>query len=210
MDMNVRAAQEALANPPAALRDVLSPSSLPNGTKSALAAAGLSMPNGHSPFNTRIQIIDENKRFTPKLSSSIADWGLADVGFSYDVVAVFGSQSTGKSTLLNRLFGTTFDVMDETQRRQTTKGIWMCRAGGELGEKANVMVMDVEGTDGRERGEDQDFERKSALFSLASSEVLIVNIWEHQVGLYQGANMGLLKTVFEVNLGLFGKRMRDG
>jgi hypothetical protein len=32
----------------------------------------------------------------------------------------------------------------------------------------------------------QDFERKSALFSLASSEVMIVNIWEHQVGLYQG------------------------
>lgn len=86
----------------------------------------------------------------------------------------------------------------------------------------DVMVMDVEGTDGRERGEDQvseqsedkeqvlkhssqDFERKSALFSLASSEVLIVNLWEHQVGLYQGANMGLLKTVFEVNLSLFGK-----
>ena len=27
---------------------------------------------------------------------------------------------------------------------------------------------------------------------------------EHQIGLYQGANMSLLKTVFEVNLGLFG------
>ena len=67
------------------------------------------------------------------------------------------------------------------------------------------VVMDVEGTDGRERGEDQDFERKSALFALATSEVLIVNIWEHQVGLYQGANMGLLKTVFEVNLQLFVK-----
>jgi hypothetical protein len=66
-----------------------------------------------------------------------------------------------------------------------------------------VLVMDVEGTDGRERGEDQDFERKSALFSMAVAEVLLVNIWEHQVGLYQGANMGLLKTVFEVNLGLF-------
>jgi hypothetical protein len=74
----------------------------------------------------------------------------------------------------------------------------------------NVMVMDVEGTDGRERGEDQDFERKSALFSLASSEVLIINLWEHQVGLYQGANMGLLKTVFEVNLGLFGKNATNG
>ena len=74
----------------------------------------------------------------------------------------------------------------------------------------NVLVMDVEGTDGRERGEDQDFERKSALFSLASSEVLIINLWEHQVGLYQGANMGLLKTVFEVNLSLFGKKTPDG
>lgn len=69
----------------------------------------------------------------------------------------------------------------------------------------NILVMDVEGTDGRERGEDQDFERKSALFALATSEVLIVNIWEHQVGLYQGANMGLLKVVFEVNLDLFLK-----
>jgi protein SEY1 len=56
--------------------------------------------------------------------------------------------------------------MDETRRQQTTKGIWMCRA-----QNAPLLVMDVEGTDGRERGEDQDFERKSALFSLASSEV---------------------------------------
>ena len=56
----------------------------------------------------------------------------------------------------------------------------------------------------------QDFERKSALFSLASSEVLIINLWEHQVGLYQGANMGLLKTVFEVNLGLFGRKVQEG
>jgi len=37
----------------------------------------------------------------------------------------------------------------------------------------NILVMDVEGTDGRERGEDQDFERKSALFALATSEVLV-------------------------------------
>lgn len=78
-------------------------------------------------------------------------------------------------------------------------------SGGSVKLAENILVMDVEGTDGRERGEDQDFERKSALFALATSEVLIVNIWEHQVGLYQGANMGLLKTVFEVNLQLFLK-----
>ena len=102
--------------------------------------------------------------------------------------------------------------MSEQERRQTTKGIWMSKNKRQLadadGTKTmadNILVMDVEGTDGRERGEDQDFERKSALFALATSEVLIVNIWEHQVGLYQGANMGLLKTVFEVNLQLFVK-----
>ncbi|KAG9971016.1 root hair defective 3 GTP-binding protein, partial [Aureobasidium melanogenum] len=132
-------------------------------------------------------------------------------GFNYHLISVFGSQSTGKSTLLNHLFGTHFGVMSESERRQTTKGIWMSKnkrdqaEGGAVKMADNILVMDVEGTDGRERGEDQDFERKSALFALATSEVLIVNIWEHQVGLYQGANMGLLKTVFEVNLQLFLK-----
>lgn len=62
--------------------------------------------------------------------------------------------------------------MDESKRQQTTKGIWMCPSA-----YSSTLVMDVEGTDGRERGEDQDFERKSALFSLASTEVLLVNLW---------------------------------
>ncbi|KAH0827997.1 RHD3/Sey1 [Lanmaoa asiatica] len=192
--------------------------------ESAFLSASTSKLNGHilEGPSERIQIINDEKNFTPDLSTQLERWGLRDAGFNYNIVAVFGSQSTGKSTLLNRLFGTTFDVMDETKRQQTTKGIWMCRGKG-----MGVMVMDVEGTDGRERGEDQvrlifqdpfiyeftssqDFERKSALFSLASSEVLIINLWEHQVGLYQGANMGLLKTVFEVNLGLFGKKVQEG
>ena len=100
--------------------------------------------------------------------------------------------------------------MSESDRRQTTKGIWMSKNKNTHDDERsnmadNILVMDVEGTDGRERGEDQDFERKSALFALATSEVLIVNLWEHQVGLYQGANMGLLKVVFEVNLELFLK-----
>ncbi|KAH9485548.1 Dynamin-like GTPase that mediates homotypic ER fusion [Psilocybe cubensis] len=193
----------------------MSTTTLPNGndTLPATGGGGVTTANGHVAGNAsspsksteRIQIVNEEKQFTPDLGSQIDKWGLRDVGFAYNIVSVFGSQSTGKSTLLNRLFGTTFDVMDESRRQQTTKGIWMCRA-----KDMNVMVMDVEGTDGRERGEDQDFERKSALFSLASSEILIVNLWEHQVGLYQGANMGLLKTVFEVNLGLFGKKAKDG
>jgi len=161
-------------------------------------------------FEHGVQVIDEEKEFSPNLNAYLGVSNVADAGFNYHLISVFGSQSTGKSTLLNHLFGTEFSVMAETQRRQTTKGIWMSknkkdgtRGGFKMAD--NILVMDVEGTDGRERGEDQDFERKSALFALATSEVLIVNIWEHQVGLYQGANMGLLKTVFEVNLQLFLK-----
>lgn len=158
---------------------------------------------------------DEVIALSRHLSTYLRHRNIIPAGFNYHLISVFGSQSTGKSTLLNHLFGTEFDIMSETERKQTTKGIWMSvnkrdhsdgGTGSEVQKMANnILVMDVEGTDGRERGEDQDFERKSALFALATSEVLIVNIWEHQVGLYQGANMGLLKTVFEVNLQLFLK-----
>ncbi|KAJ4169395.1 Dynamin-like GTPase that mediates homotypic ER fusion [Fusarium falciforme] len=164
---------------------------------------------GAGSYEHGVQVIDEDKEFNDNLNEYLQLTSVAESGFNYHLISVFGSQSTGKSTLLNNLFGTDFSVMSETERRQTTKGIWMSKnkreesAGTKMAD--NILVMDVEGTDGRERGEDQDFERKSALFALATSEVLIINIWEHQVGLYQGANMGLLKTVFEVNLQLFLK-----
>ena len=177
----------------------------PSAPSAASAPAhAASAPTGSSASKAadtggRMQLIDQEQKFnSSQFAPSLQNWRLADAGFGYDLCAVLGSQSTGKSTLLNKLFGTNFDFMSQSARQQTTKGIWMCKA-----HKINLLVMDVEGTDGRERGEDQDFERKSALFSMASAEVLIVNLWEHQVGLYQGANMALLKTVFEVNLALF-------
>lgn len=194
-----------------------------SATRTPTAPPVMSTLNGHfaSPgdnaqqtsFEHGIQVIDGDKNFSPHLLRYLQLENINRAGFNYHLISVFGSQSTGKSTLLNYLFGTEFGVMSEQERRQTTKGIWMSKnkrqdqtvsdASGKMAD--NILVMDVEGTDGRERGEDQDFERKAALFALATSEVLIVNIWEHQVGLYQGANMGLLKTVFEVNLQLFLK-----
>ncbi|ORX57143.1 root hair defective 3 GTP-binding protein [Piromyces finnis] len=158
-----------------------------------------SMSSVYSYDELQLQLINDNKEFNTELGRFMKEkWNLAESGFDYNVVAVFGSQSTGKSTLLNRLFHTNFSVMDEQSRQQTTKGIWLSEA-----RERPLLIMDVEGTDGRERGEEQDFERKSALFSLAISEVLIINMWENMVGLYQGANMGLLKTVLDVNLQLF-------
>lgn len=85
---------------------------------------------------------------------------------------------TGKSTLLNNLFHTNFREMDAFKgrhvhislffsmcllvqnkvnwsnlfifRSQTTKGIWMAKC---VGIEPCTIVMDLEGTDGRERGE---------------------------------------------------------
>ncbi|KAF2462362.1 GTP-binding protein Sey1 [Lineolata rhizophorae] len=189
------------------------PSLKPNPTAPSIMMNGHFASVGDGPasreqYQHGIQVIDEDKNFNPNLSTYLNLESVIPAGFNYHLISVFGSQSTGKSTLLNFLFGTHFGVMSEQERRQTTKGIWMSKnkravANGAMAD--NILVMDVEGTDGRERGEDQDFERKAALFALATSEVLIVNVWEHQVGLYQGANMGLLKTVFEVNLQLFLK-----
>ncbi|BFZ58040.1 Dynamin-like GTPase that mediates homotypic ER fusion [Savitreella phatthalungensis] len=145
---------------------------------------------------SNVQVITGEKAYN---GDDVAAWVKSLGSRDYHVVSVFGSQSTGKSTLLNALFGTNFATMNEGSRQQTTKGIWLASA---LENK--LLVMDVEGTDGRERGDDQDFERKAALFSLAISEVLVVNMWETQVGLFHGANMALLKTVFDVDLQIFG------
>ena len=41
---------------------------------------------------------------------------------------------------------------------------------------------------------------------MATAQVFILNMWEHAIGLYHGANLSLLKTVFEVNLSLFQRK----
>ena len=160
-----------------------------------------------------IQLINEEKQFSDTILPYFKDiLEEKDIGQNYHVISVFGSQSSGKSTLLNVLFNTKFDTMDaHVKRQQTTKGIWLAHTheiNNSHGDRSllneELFVLDVEGSDGAERGEDQDFERKAALFAMSVSEVLIVNLWEQQIGLYQGNNMGLLKTVFEVNLSLFG------
>ncbi|EMS50704.1 Protein ROOT HAIR DEFECTIVE 3-like protein 1 [Triticum urartu] len=125
--------------------------------------------------------------------------GVAGCGLSYAVVAIMGPQSSGKSTLLNLLFGTNFREMDAFRgRSQTTKGIWMARC---VGVEPCTVVMDLEGTDGRERGEDDTaFEKQSSLFALAISDIVLINMWCHDIGREQAANKPLLKTVFQVQV----------
>ncbi|KAJ0971357.1 hypothetical protein J5N97_019316 [Dioscorea zingiberensis] len=152
------------------------------------------------------QLIDGDGEFN---KSGLADFvkavRLAECGLSYAVVSIMGPQSSGKSTLLNHLFQTNFREMDAFKgRSQTTKGIWMARCAGI---DPCTIVMDLEGTDGRERGEDDTaFEKQSALFALAVSDIVLINMWCHDIGREQAANRPLLKTVFQVMMRLFSPR----
>ena len=151
-----------------------------------------------------LQIVDgAGEIHVESVQEFVKHTGVEASGVDYTVVSIMGPQSSGKSTLMNHVFGTTFDEMDALSgRQQTTHGIWLAESPKISGPR--TLVMDLEGSDGRERGEDDtSFERQSALFALATSDILMVNMWAKDVGRESGAGKPLLKTIFQVNLKLF-------
>ncbi|XP_010256383.1 PREDICTED: protein ROOT HAIR DEFECTIVE 3-like isoform X1 [Nelumbo nucifera] len=145
------------------------------------------------------QLIEEEGIFNDKFSKILK---LDESGSSYVIISIMGPQSSGKSTLLNHLFGTNFKEMKaEIGRNQTTKGIWLAKC---TNTEPYALVADLEGNDGTERGEsDTAFEKQIALFALAISDAVIVNMWCHDVGRIHGANTHLLTIVFQVMMQLF-------
>ena len=154
----------------------------------------------------KLQLIDGDSAIT---DSNSFDAFLTTAGLqaadAYAVVSIMGPQSSGKSTVMNMLFGTPFAVMDGSRGRgQTTKGIWVSKAP-----ELPLLVLDLQGTDSIEGGDDsRKFERQSSLFALALSDVLLVNVWFHDLGRHDASNMSLLRTVMEVHLQLFGSAER--
>lgn len=88
-------------------------------------------------------------------------------------------------------------------KSQTTKGIWMT-----FNKAGNILVFDIEGADSKERGDERevseitcsDFmqkaERMISLFGLVISDVLIINMWEHDIGRYSASLYSVLKDIF--------------
>lgn len=143
---------------------------------------------------TERQIIDANGRFVGNLPPLPPDSETRH----YGVIAVVGCQSGGKSTLLNRAFGMNFPVLDAPRsgRRRTTLGVWAGLSTA-VSSAPPIIVLDVEGTDSRERGEGaKSFESRTALFALALADTVVVNMWAHDIGRYSAANYELFETVF--------------
>lgn len=126
----------------------------------------------------------------------------AKLGNDYTVIGIIGAQSSGKSTLLNAMFNSNFSVMQaKEKRKQTTRGIWT-----HIDTASRVMILDIEGADSRERWEEKhSYERKTALFGLVISNILIINVWLQEIGRFTAANYEILRTILELNVQFFNK-----
>jgi hypothetical protein len=87
------------------------------------------------------------------------------------VVAVIGPQSTGKSTLLNMLFGSNFQM----SAGRCTKGLYASIFKTEFKEMESLLVLDTEGLLSIERNS-EEYDRKLTLFSMACSNIMLINL----------------------------------
>lgn len=87
------------------------------------------------------------------------------------VISVLGPQSSGKSTLLNFLFGSKFS----TGTGRCTKGIYANCINIDHNSYDMILVLDTEGLQSAEK-DDDEFDRKITLFCLAVSHLVIINV----------------------------------
>lgn len=110
------------------------------------------------------------------------------------IISVLGAQSSGKSTLLNLLFDTEFVVGQRSAvATATTKGIFASKTARD----GSMVVLDVEGSDSRERGRNgRVFQEQCGSFATAISDVILLNLWYHDVGRFDAAGYNILRSVF--------------
>ena len=87
------------------------------------------------------------------------------------VITVLGAQSSGKSTLLNHIFGAKFQVSDG----RCTKGLNAMLVNTDLEDAKQVLVLDSEGLFSIEKG-NKRYDRNLVVFCFAISNFVLINI----------------------------------
>lgn len=165
----------------------------------------------HGKYNDEIQRMIESMSATPAstaASSSLPAAQAPALTNKFVVVAVLGPQSSGKSTLLNKMYKTVFPVLDAgTGRHQTTRGVYATLVDNRLDGSSGMpmVIVDMEGSDGIERAiaEEENLEKKLGLFALSLADVLMVNVWFHDIGRNNASNFALLRNVISLYLKIF-------
>lgn len=118
-------------------------------------------------------------------------------------ISIVGSQSSGKSSIMNDLFRTVFPVLPDETTGQTTQGIY-------LQETEKVIVMDVEGCDSQERRQDNSADGVSAerlekmftMFAFKSTDAFVINVNVDNRSCHTALCLDLLSVVLQVGLRL--------
>lgn len=115
----------------------------------------------------------------------------------YFVVAIAGPQASGKSTLANALFHTSFPIASRAVVGEaTTRGIHLAQIPPSPHVTNHTLVLDVEGADARARGRDaKAFAARCAAFVTALADVVIVNFWFHDACRLDSAAYSLIRSV---------------
>ncbi|RKP04809.1 root hair defective 3 GTP-binding protein-domain-containing protein [Thamnocephalis sphaerospora] len=129
-------------------------------------------------------------------------WKLKDWGTSYNTVAICGAPDSGKSTLVNALFGTQFPTLNASKKQPATKGIWMSTAS-----KAELLVIDAGMTTTKPNDSSWARHLINIFFTAAISNVIIFNIRESTIRSDPDSNIILLfERICKAHLAMFGKR----
>jgi hypothetical protein len=115
-------------------------------------------------------------------------------------VSILGSEGKGKSTVLNAIFGASFNVppRERMELTRTTNGV-------DVSIVNELILLDVEGFDSSSRqvasleevkGE-RNIEDKLALFVLLATDIVIINLMVSDCGTYQASGMKTLETIFK-------------
>ena len=123
-----------------------------------------------------IELIDgDNNNFNSDIVSQI--FKKIDTKYRKDneeppfVVSVIGPQSTGKSTLLNMLFGSNF----LTSAGRCTKGLYASLFTTKYPKASTFLVLDTEGLLSVEKA-NEEYDKKLTLFCIACSQIILINL----------------------------------
>lgn len=125
-----------------------------------------------APAFAPTQMIDARGEFSGSMDDFASDLGGEGDMEDGLVISALGVRGSGKSSLLNAVFNTGFDVGKAFVPSKGTKGAWVEVSG--VGSKP-IVVMDTQGCDGR--GAEMDRVNRIATFALCFSDALIFNLW---------------------------------
>lgn len=137
------------------------------------------------------QLIDVRGDMSPDMEAFATQHVVGKEDGDLITVAILGARGTGKSTLLNQLFDTDFEISRPFAGRGTTGAVLAASPAAPA-----ILLLDSQGADGRDGDASADLVGRVATFSLAFADVLLFNVWAADLGRFEAAGYGLLRTIF--------------